>query len=228
MIRLIHGGNTLASFRALQEILGRFDELSVTRLPGGDLDIKTLRESLETPSFTGARLVVVEDLSRNRSQTTLAEVKKYLGSAPDGSELVFYERKTLPPESPILGFTKEVKSFPEPPSVNIFEWADRVGERKLGPALSGWDRLIQAGEEPEYVFLMLVRQFRLILQLKLGGRIKAPDFVRGKISNQAKLWSERELRQVYRRLLEIDWENKTGLAPLELNVTSLLASVCRR
>ncbi len=225
MVRLIHGDATLPSFNELKKILDQYDELSVTRLDGSSVDPKAVREAVETPSFTGKRLVVIEDLSRNRSQSNVTEIKKYLTEVPAGSEVVLYERKQLPPESALLSITKNVKTFAERGGLSVFDWADQVGSRKLALSLTGWEKLIKSGEEPEYLLLMLVRQFRLLLIMKNGERPKVPEFVERKMQGQLRYWADRDLKAVYGRLLKMDLENKNGTTPLEVSVPALLVAI---
>lgn len=227
MITLIHGNDQLASFNAFKKILDASDELSQTRLVGSELDLKTVQEALETPSFTGPRLVIIEDLSRNRSSNFFQGLKKYLLEAPGEVNLVIYERKLLPPESPVLGLSKNIKTFPVSGGLNVFEWADQVGKRDLKGSLLGWEKLTRSGEEPDYLFLMLVRQFRLLLLLKKGAPIRVPEFVETKLRAQLKWWGEGDLENSFRRLLTIDRENKTGVAPLEVAVPAFLISTGR-
>lgn len=227
MITLIHGNDQVACFAAFKKILDTSDELSQTRLVGAELDLKTIKEALETPSFTGSRLVIIEDLSRNRSPNFFQELKIYLPNLPDEVNLVIYERKTLPPESPVLGLSKNIKNFTVRGGLNVFEWADLVGRRDLKGSLLGWEKLTRSGEEPDYLFLMLVRQFRLLLLLKKGARPRVPEFVEAKLRGQLKWWGEGDLETSFRRLLTIDRENKTGIAPLEVTVPTFLISTGR-
>jgi DNA polymerase III delta subunit len=141
---------------------------------------------------------------------------------------VIYERKLLPPDSPLLTLPAKIQAFPLAVGINIFAWGDQVGQRQVGPALKSWQKLREAGEDEEYLFLMLVRQFRLLILTKRGHSPKGPDFVREKIAAQARLWSEEELRSVYRKLLEIDRRHKTGLAALEVGMTELLSLIGKK
>lgn len=223
MITVIHGSDTASSFAALKKIIDDTDEFSLTRLNGADLELKNLKEALETSSFTGSRTVVIEDLGRNRSSSLVTSFKKYLETLPESS-LIIYERRLLPPESPILSLSKDVKNFSKTDGLNVFDWADQVGKRNLSGSLSGWEKLISSGEEPDYLFLMLVRQFRLLILLKKGEHPKIPEFVRAKLLGQLRFWSEEDLKIIYRRLLHIDRENKAGVTPLEVSVPGLLST----
>lgn len=223
MVKIIHGGNTLASFQELKKLIAGLDDLSISKIDGSTADLNQIKEALETPSFTGKRMVVVEDLSRNRSQSVVADLKKYL--AKEDGEFVIYERKDLPPENPILSLSHEIRHFPAPSRLSVFAWADLVGKRNIPAAVVMWEELVKSGEEEEYLYLMLVRQFRLLLLMKLGERVKVPEFVEGKLREQLKFWSERELRLIYARLLELDRLNKTGQADLPTMMVSFLVSL---
>ena len=50
---------------------------------------------------------------------------------------------------------------------NIFDLTDAIGKRAIGQALKGLHEVLASGEEPIYVNLMIIRQFRFALQAKL-------------------------------------------------------------
>ena len=227
MVTLIHGSNSLNSYQSLKKFLDRYDELSITRLNGKDSDLNNIKNAIETPSFTGSRLVIIDDLSSNRSQSLVKDLKKYFTELPQDSEVIIYERRLLPPENPLLTLTKQVQAFPGPKGLNVFDWADSVGSRRLVQSLKGWENLLNSGEEPEYLFTMLIRQFRLLLLVNHNEKPKVPDFVLNKLRSQAKLWTTDELKSVYQRLLELDHLNKTGQLSLDVGITALLVEICR-
>ena len=49
----------------------------------------------------------------------------------------------------------------------IFDLTDAIGRRSMGQALKGLHEVLASGEEPIYVNVMIVRQFRFALQAKL-------------------------------------------------------------
>lgn len=49
----------------------------------------------------------------------------------------------------------------------IFDLTDAIGKRSIGQALKGLHEVLASGEEPIYVIVMIVRQFRFALQAKL-------------------------------------------------------------
>lgn len=225
MITLIHGADGLSSFTALKKILDHYDELSITRLAGSDLNLNSIREAVETPSFTGPRLIMIEDLASSRSQALISDLKKYFQTVVEAQEVVIYERKLLPPESPILKLADKVQTFPGIRGLSVFDWTDNVGGRKIGEAVTGYDSLVHSGEEPEYLLLMLARQFRMLILLSHGEQPKVPDFVLRKLQYQLKVWKPKELTKVYMALLDLDVRNKTGEMPLQVGIPTFISSL---
>ncbi|MBN1484168.1 MAG: DNA polymerase III subunit delta [Chloroflexia bacterium] len=118
---------------------------------------------------------------------------------------------------------------------NIFVLVDAIGQRRQARALQELQRLLQAGQPPLYILTMVVRQFRLLLQVKglpagqqepaqVARVLKQHPFVAKKISRQARLFQRSELEQVYQRLLETDREIKTGRRDAEVALELLIVA----
>jgi DNA polymerase-3 subunit delta len=76
-------------------------------------------------------------------------------------------------------------------------------------------------QEASYLFAMVVRQFRLLImaregldegldEARLAGELRQQPFVMRKICQQAQRFTLEQLKDIYRRLLEIDRANKTS------------------
>jgi DNA polymerase-3 subunit delta len=113
---------------------------------------------------------------------------------------------------------------------DIFEAIDALGSgsgsfRKL-------QRLIEE-QDPTYVFLMVVRQFRLMLQarhaLEQGSDplavMKVPTFVARKLAAQARQFSLPALEAMYHRLQDFDLRMKRGDADPSIDLIPLIASL---
>jgi DNA polymerase-3 subunit delta len=117
---------------------------------------------------------------------------------------------------------------------DIFAMVDAAGERDGKTALKHLRSLLEV-ENPGYVFAMLIRQFRLIIQVREAFDLgldakrslsqKTPDFVVKKISAQAQNFQLQELERIYRDLLAIDLASKTGGAPLEVALDRFIAEL---
>jgi len=117
---------------------------------------------------------------------------------------------------------------PDRGHLDIFSVVDKLGFGTL-PRLQ---RLLE-DQDPAYVFLMLVRQFRLMIlarrAIEIGedpvASMKVPAFVARKVSAQSKQFSMSELKGIYQRLLDLDVSVKHGEADLALDLLPLVASL---
>lgn len=119
---------------------------------------------------------------------------------------------------------------------NIFALVDAIGQRRRARALVELERLFQAGQHPLYVLTMVVRQFRLLLQVKglpagqdqpdhLARVLRLHPYVAEKVAIQSRLFQRAELEQVYHRLVEADREIKTGRREAEVALELLVVEV---
>ncbi|OQX51212.1 DNA polymerase III subunit delta [candidate division CPR3 bacterium 4484_211] len=111
---------------------------------------------------------------------------------------------------------------------NIFSFVDALSvgdQKKAGQLLSN---LLDEGQDPWYLFSMIVRQFRLLIlsHFKKGLKGQHP-FVVQKIRQQAGRWEIKRLKKVYECLLGIDAGAKTGQKDLETELWLLLAELHR-
>lgn len=120
---------------------------------------------------------------------------------------------------------------------DIFRLTDAVGSQNKKLALQLLNQQL-TNREPggqAYTFSMIVRQFRLLLQIKdaLARQIVSPaslakelglhPFVVKKILPQASKYTLEQLKNIYQKLLTIDFKVKTGQGGLELLLDMLIA-----
>jgi DNA polymerase III subunit delta len=119
---------------------------------------------------------------------------------------------------------------------DLFGMVDALAAGNGKRALVEMHRLIDQGKSPLELFGMIVRQFRLMIEIKelaergmtgqaAAERLSLHPFVADKTGKQAQAFSMAQLEAIYRRLLEIDVQIKTGLtedvAALDLLVAGL-------
>jgi DNA polymerase-3 subunit delta len=91
-------------------------------------------------------------------------------------------------------------------------------------------------DEPIAIFAMIVRQFRLLLQVRelldqvsnpaeIAREIHLHPYVAGKISGQAYRFALPVLERIYHRLSEIDEEMKTSQVPGNLALETLVVQL---
>lgn len=114
---------------------------------------------------------------------------------------------------------------------NIFAMVDAVGERRMSDA-NRYLHSVLAEEDSFYVFAMIIRQFRLLIQtqsaLEEGKEISSvlnlPKFVAQKITSQARAFSASELERIYHELLAIDISVKNSTINLDAALEGFIAA----
>jgi len=119
---------------------------------------------------------------------------------------------------------------------NIFELMDAIGRRREGPALRLLHQLLDEGHPPPRLLMMITRQIRILLQIKvlakesasqqdIASRLRLHPYVVKKAIGQAKSYTVDQLRIGFANLLETDLAIKTGrvdpFVALDLLVVSL-------
>ncbi len=106
-------------------------------------------------------------------------------------------------------------------SSSIFKLTDSVAQKNVKESLKTFGILNESGEDLMMIFFMLVRHFRILLQVhemlskgekpfSITKKLRQHPFVIQKTSNQSKNFNQRKLEEIYRMLLDIDIKVKTG------------------
>jgi DNA polymerase-3 subunit delta len=119
---------------------------------------------------------------------------------------------------------------------SIFDLVDCVGRRETDRALRLLHRLLDDGEAPLYLLAMLARQIRILIQVselraqhatqqEIARRLKLHPYVVEKGLAQARNFEMAQLEAAHGRLVQTDWQIKTGqtedILALDLLVTDL-------
>jgi DNA polymerase-3 subunit delta len=118
----------------------------------------------------------------------------------------------------------------------VFDLTDALGERRGAAAAEAFQRQLQQGTDPFQIFAMVVRQFRLLIQVRemaesgarpadIARQLSVHPFVAEKLAKQARGYTMPQLEQIYGRLLAIDVDVKTGKADLLTSLHLLVAGL---
>jgi len=121
----------------------------------------------------------------------------------------------------------------------IWDMVDALGEGRGRRAIASLHRLLDDGDHPLYVLAMIVRQYRILLQVKdltarglrssaIAKELKLRDFVVEKMVRQARRYSLPQLEAIYARLLATDLAIKTGQMDAVLALDVLVAELVQR
>lgn len=117
---------------------------------------------------------------------------------------------------------------------SIFDLVDAVGSRNGRQAATLLHHKLGEGADPFYLFAMIVRQFRLLIQIKelseggqrppaIAQELHIHPFVAGKLHQQSQRFSLAQLEQIYAHLLDTDVGVKTGRADMTIALNLLIA-----
>lgn len=121
---------------------------------------------------------------------------------------------------------------------DVFALVDALGQREAGAALKLLHAQLDHNAAPGYLLSMIVRQFRLLLQMKdLAARGKTLDaareqlklhpFVAEKTWKQALNFSLPQLEAIYQKLLDVDVAIKTGRSEPVVALDVLIVELTR-
>jgi len=119
----------------------------------------------------------------------------------------------------------------------IWDLVDAMGRRDQKVATEMLHTLLDADQHPLYLLTMIVRQFRLLIQVKdlesrgasqqeVIQRLHLHPFPAGKLHRQATQFTLDDLKKVYRHLLDTDVAIKTGEIDAALALDLLVAGLC--
>ncbi|MCA9945949.1 MAG: DNA polymerase III subunit delta [Anaerolineales bacterium] len=133
--------------------------------------------------------------------------------------------------------SEQVKQLsPYAAEASIFDLVDALGNRNSKKAAQLLQEKFMEGADPFYLFSMFIRQFRLLIQVKeladegkrppaISQELKMHGFVVGKLYQQCQGFSMAQLEQIYRHLLNIDVDVKTGRNDMVTALHLLVASL---
>ncbi len=118
----------------------------------------------------------------------------------------------------------------------IFSMVDAIGQRDPRSAATYLHQLLEVGEHPLGVFGMIVRQFRLLIQVRwlvdrgrsepdMIARLNLKPFIVQKVRAQAQRFTLEQLRAAYQLLVDSDLAIKRGLLEPEAALDLLIVQL---
>lgn len=162
--------------------------------------------------------------------------------------LVFTELEKLATYANNREITREMIDKIVSPTISssIFKLTDTIATKNMKESLRVFRILIDSGEEVGMIFFMIVRHFRILIQIKemleknesqgtMIRRLKQHPFVIQTMSKQAKNFTTARIENIYEKLLEIDKNVKTGItksyagntSEFQLAIERLIINCCK-
>ena len=139
--------------------------------------------------------------------------------------------------SPLLRAADAAKLSSHSRTHTIFELVEALGQSRPDKALKVLDRLLELGEQPSVILVMLARQIRLLMRTReglkrnldatqLAKELGVPKFVAEKLQKQAPSFRLAQLKGQLIRLHEADQGIKTGMAVSRLLLEKVILDLC--
>lgn len=220
---IIHGENTINSRQKLIEVidLAKNQKQEIVRQESKTLNEAELEEILGSSDLFGTqKTIIIEGL--HSLQTS--KKKKLLIQMVANSELhniVLWEKRSLT-KTMLKQFAKTnnqsgLEDYEFKASKTLFAWLDLLGKKNTQTQKL---QLLHEAIEKDgeyFCFIMLIRQFRLLIQAKTGEKIGGAPFMIAKLNKQAQQFNLEELLSTYKELLEMDYAQKTSKGLLSMN-----------
>jgi len=214
MIQIIHGNDTTSSRNYY------FEEKNKLKNPifinGDGINFDQIFQALENNSFFAEnKEVIIENFfAKNKSTTNeFKKIVEYLNSNKS-STVLFWDNDEVSKASLNAFKNATVKYFSYPQT--LFAFLDNIKPGKGEYLIKLFHELLNT-MAAELVFFMINRQFRIMLNIsdqdKLIDEVKrmAP-WQLSKFKNQAALFGNDQLLELYNKLFEIEIGQKTGKA----------------
>jgi DNA polymerase III delta subunit len=213
---IIHGENTIASREKLVDCItqSKLKGNEIVRIESKSLTEAQLEELLGTSDLFGTEKTVIIDSLH--SLPTSKKKKNLVAQLKNSQlhELILWEKRAL--TKTMLKPFPSAQVFEYKASKTLFAWLDLFGKSKDSTKKLTLlhDAFNSDGEY--FCFLMLIRQFRLLIQVKTGAKVGGAPFMITKLKSQANNFTEEELLKIYKKLLKIDIAQKTSKNLLSL------------
>lgn len=322
MIIFLYGADTFRSRRWLQELKTKFrhdvdpGDNSLNLIDGSTTTLVEISEKINTGSlFVKKRLVVIENIFRNKREKIFTDLTNYLKKFTGGEDniIIFrdeelnskeqplkteakklftflnqqpysqefkiltdsqlmsfikneaanYEKKISAPAASLLinltgndlwSIASDLKKLsfyaagdtitPEEVKTmvtglydeNIFGLTDALSAKNKKLAATLLAEQYAAGSSDEYLIAMLIRQFKILLQIRvaldnrinpadLATQLKLHPYVAKKGILQTKNFTSLSLKDYLNRLIQLDFANKTGRGDVKTELTLLISGL---
>lgn len=210
-LHLLHGPGKTGSRQKLIEIKEKFDPSNIVVFEEGSSSKDIADNLVSTSLFSDERLVVLENPPEDFTNYTLYPIPY----VPEGKEssaytLILWFDREVSEKKPIIAWVKknngQILYFPESKEISVFPFLDYLGNRDKRAFLE-MDNLKKAGYDSQYLITMI---FYLLRNLIYTPTI-AKDFVKNKNARMRTNFSQEELVDLYKFILETDFKIKSGL-----------------
>jgi DNA polymerase III delta subunit len=228
MLTITHGENQVASRTKLVELTNeaKSQNKEIVTLVADKLDRAKLETALLSDSLFGQeKVLVLENLHSLPKSKKKDEFINLVSTA--SINLILWEKKLLT-KTDLKKLPADLRNFEFKVTAKLWNFLDQLSPNpKAKNSLLKLCHESVAGESAEFVFLMLARQLRLLIQIKEGAPLRLAPFMQSKLQRQAQAFSSDKLLELHHKLYQIDQKLKqsTSLLSLEAELDLFLLSM---
>ena len=229
MIIILHGDDIVSSRNQLVSL--REKTKNPLDFRGDKLTLSDLVQAIEGSSlfFIEKNIFIENFLAQKKTNQQFKEIVEYIAKNNKDVNIVFWENHEISKSAALTFKDAAVKLYRLPQ--NLFLFLDNLKHNSKENVKFFRGTISQMSEE--LVFYMMIRQFRLMLALLLKQQDPIDElkrlapWQRGKLERQAAGFGIENLKSIYGRLYEIDYNQKYGLttAPLARNIDFFLMEI---
>ena len=230
MITVIHGDDINQSRISLSKLRSSLSNATV--LDGSEITKESILDYFSSNNLFGDKknLIIENLLSKNRPSKRLSEIIDTLSKNQKETHIILWEGKEIGTKTISQFHGAEVMLFKIPKI--IFDFLDNIRPGNGNKLVHLFNELSQ-NSPMEIILFMLIRQFRIMLSFSsmampdLEEVSRMAPWQKGKIQNQAHLFSTEALKKNFQTLFEIDLFSKTGRLnkPLSSAIDIFLLSI---
>lgn len=225
MLYFIFGDNIVESRKKLQEILGKHKEVSCIKTESclSFLDFTLLVKGKAL--FSENQIYIFENFFKGKTEKWKNEIK-YNELEQDDNIYVFWEDNspnTAGKKASLFANKKNVFEFKIPNL--LWNFLEEIKPEKQNTEqkilIQKLNKILKTSSEINYLFLMIIRQFRLLILSKekyadYPSDFKKLTFQKYKLAKQCSYFTKEQLFKNYKKLLEIEERLKSGNSIYEL------------
>ncbi|NCN45015.1 MAG: hypothetical protein COU63_00355 [Candidatus Pacebacteria bacterium CG10_big_fil_rev_8_21_14_0_10_36_11] len=226
MIKILHGENTIKSREKLVSLLTDLQAkgIKIVRLEANKLNLPELEAALiQTDLFGATETVVIEELHSLLKSKRKDQLINLVAAA--NKDVILWEKRDL--TKPMLAKFPNANIEMFKLSSALFSWLDLFhSETQIQKNLESLHKAIEANTD-HMCFVMLMRQVRLLIQIKEGIIPPGAPFMIQKIKKQANYFSLPTLLQIHEDLFKIDMDLKSskGFSSLQQRLDLLVVNL---
>lgn len=230
MIYIVHGEDLASSRRFILNLQEQNNIEVRSELKLDEVSPEDLKHRFESIDMFGGKQMLVLDVSK-MGRTNVDSYVEVLENVPSDYLFVVLLNKNLTKTNAFIKNTSKIGArvmhFKQLVETNIFKFADLVFEGNRKGTYKELKKLTLGGEEPIYVFTMLLYNLRNLAFCKFNSPQfnKLSPFVKSKVSKQSQKFSTSQIRRLYEEFYELDLGSKVGTVQHDLLVPMAIEKV---